>query len=89
MLALGFLNYKDSDDDSMLRMQKRALINPTSFSRKGIKIPGKADPIGRKDLVFYGDIKNRGYLAINAGIPIPPKVKKARYVVAKEAEIVV
>ena len=65
------------------------MINPTSFARKGIKIPGKADPIGRKDLVFYGDIKNRGYLALDAGIAIPLKVKKPKFVARKEAEIIV
>lgn len=29
-------------------------------------MPGKADPIARKDLVYYGDEKKRGYLAIQA-----------------------
>ena len=47
---------------------QRALINPTSFERKGLKIPGKADPVGRSDLVYYSDLTKRGYLAV-AGRP--------------------
>lgn len=45
---------------------QRALVNPASFARKGLKIPGKADPVGRSDLVYYSDINHRGYLALDA-----------------------
>lgn len=48
------------------RLTLRALVNPDSFTARGLKVPGKADPIARKDLVYYGDEKKRGYLAIQA-----------------------
>lgn len=38
-----------------------------SFLRKGLSIPGKADPVSRRDLLFYSDVKkNRGYLGLQA-----------------------
>lgn len=51
-----------------MRHPQRALINPTSFARKGLPLPGKADPINRSDLLFYSEPKNRGYLAYRAGL---------------------
>jgi len=44
------------------------LINPSSFARKGLPLPGKADPINRSELLFYSEPKNRGYLAHQAGL---------------------
>ncbi|BGP14411.1 hypothetical protein JCM10213_004535 [Rhodosporidiobolus nylandii] len=48
------------------RLTLRALIRPESFLSKGRPIPGKADPIQRRDLLYYSDPKHRGYLAIEA-----------------------
>lgn len=62
-------------------IQQRALLKPNTFIRKGRTVPGKADPISRSDLVYYGDIKNRGYLALAAGIPIPVPARRIRQVV--------
>ena len=46
---------------------QRALVNPMSFWRKGLSLPGKADPISRRDILFYSDAKkNRGYLGLQA-----------------------
>ncbi|GJN87247.1 hypothetical protein Rhopal_000192-T1 [Rhodotorula paludigena] len=48
------------------RLTLRALIRPESFYLKGRPIPGKADPVSRRDLLYYSDMKHRGYLAIEA-----------------------
>ncbi|SGY47905.1 BQ5605_C001g00589 [Microbotryum silenes-dioicae] len=49
------------------RLTLRALLNPDSFHKKGLPLPGKADPIKRTDLLFYSDAeKNRGYLGLMA-----------------------
>ncbi|GAA5891309.1 hypothetical protein JCM6882_004652 [Rhodosporidiobolus microsporus] len=48
------------------RLTLRALTRPTSFYAKGLPLPGKADPISRRDLLFYSDVRNRGYLALQA-----------------------
>ncbi|GAA5881931.1 hypothetical protein JCM1840_005418 [Sporobolomyces johnsonii] len=48
------------------RLTLRALVKPKSFARKGLKLPGKANPISRRDLLYYSDPKNRGYLALEA-----------------------
>ncbi|KAL8286449.1 hypothetical protein RQP46_004466 [Phenoliferia psychrophenolica] len=45
------------------RLTLRALINPTSFARRGLNLPNKADPVARRDLLFYSNPENRGYLA--------------------------
>lgn len=50
-----------------MEILQRALINPQSFDRRGLKIPNKADPIQRRDLVYYSDPKHRGYLAVEGG----------------------
>lgn len=50
------------------RLTMRALINPSSFARKGLPLPGKADPINRSDLIFYSKPESRGYLAYRAGL---------------------
>ncbi|KAM0754532.1 ribosomal protein L15, partial [Meredithblackwellia eburnea MCA 4105] len=44
------------------RLTLRALINPSSFARRGLDLPGKADPVKRRDLLYYSDPKHRGYL---------------------------
>lgn len=43
---------------------QRALIRPESFFAKGLDLPGKANPISRRDLLYYSDEKHRGYLAL-------------------------
>ncbi|GAA5858472.1 hypothetical protein JCM8547_007322 [Rhodosporidiobolus lusitaniae] len=48
------------------RLTLRALVRPESFYLKGRALPGKADPVSRRDLLYYSDMKNRGYLAIEA-----------------------
>ncbi|GAA5926075.1 hypothetical protein JCM1841_003211 [Sporobolomyces salmonicolor] len=48
------------------RLTLRALVRPESFARKGRPLPGKADPISRRDLLYYSDAKHRGYLALEA-----------------------
>lgn len=47
------------------RLTLRALINPSSFDRRNLPIPGKADPVSRRQLLYYSDSKHRGYLALN------------------------
>ncbi|GAA5979525.1 hypothetical protein JCM11641_005422 [Rhodosporidiobolus odoratus] len=49
------------------RLTLRALIRPDSFLVKDRSIPGKANPILRRDLLYYSDPKHRGYLALEAG----------------------
>lgn len=51
----------------LTRRLQRALVKPESFWRKGLPLPGKADPVSRRDLLFYSDAKrNRGYLGLEA-----------------------
>ncbi|GAA6000385.1 hypothetical protein JCM10207_007990 [Rhodosporidiobolus poonsookiae] len=50
------------------RLTLRALIRPQSFYLKARALPGKADPIARRDLLYYSDPKHRGYLAVEAAI---------------------
>ncbi|GAA5869825.1 hypothetical protein JCM16303_001809 [Sporobolomyces ruberrimus] len=45
------------------RLTLRALIRPFSFYAKSLPLPGKANPITRRDLLYYSNPKNRGYLA--------------------------
>lgn len=68
--------------------QQRALINPTSFARRGLPLPNKADPVGRRDLLFYSDAKkNRGYLGLNAAKKVEDEVREAAAgIVAAEEE---
>ncbi|GAA5950022.1 hypothetical protein JCM3765_004167 [Sporobolomyces pararoseus] len=46
------------------RLTLRALIRPFSFFAKSLPLPGKANPITRRDLLYYSNPKNRGYLAL-------------------------
>ncbi|TKA57455.1 hypothetical protein B0A53_00684 [Rhodotorula sp. CCFEE 5036] len=46
------------------RLTLRALTRPESFFAKGLDLPGKANPISRRDLLYYSDEKHRGYLAL-------------------------
>ncbi|POY72592.1 hypothetical protein BMF94_4419 [Rhodotorula taiwanensis] len=46
------------------RLTLRALTRPESFFAKGLDLPGKANPISRRELLYYSNEKNRGYLAI-------------------------
>ncbi|GAA6063726.1 hypothetical protein JCM10212_001627 [Sporobolomyces blumeae] len=48
------------------RLTLRALVRPLSFLSKGVAIPGKADPVTRRDLLYYSNLSNRGYLAVEA-----------------------
>ncbi|BGP38449.1 YmL10 [Rhodotorula kratochvilovae] len=48
------------------RLTLRALIRPDSFYIKGRPLPGKADPVARRDLLYYSDPAKRGYLALEA-----------------------
>ncbi|GAA5827935.1 hypothetical protein JCM5353_007748 [Sporobolomyces roseus] len=48
------------------RLTLRALIRPLSFLSKSLPIPGKANPITRRDLLYYSNPKHRGYLAVQA-----------------------
>ncbi|GAA5855940.1 hypothetical protein JCM9279_005556 [Rhodotorula babjevae] len=48
------------------RLTLRALIRPESFFLKGRPLPGKADPVARRHLLYYSDPKKRGYLALEA-----------------------
>lgn len=43
---------------------QRALTRPESFFAKGLDLPGKANPISRRDLLYYSNEKHRGYLAL-------------------------
>lgn len=43
------------------------MINPSSFHRRNLEIPGKADPVDRRHLLYYADaVKHRGYLGLQA-----------------------
>ncbi|GAA5932459.1 mitochondrial 54S ribosomal protein uL15m MRPL10 [Sporobolomyces koalae] len=44
------------------RLTLRALIRPFSFFKKQLPLPGKANPVTRRDLLYYSNPKNRGYL---------------------------
>lgn len=46
------------------RLTLRALTRPESFFAKGLDLPGKANPISRRDLLYYSNEKHRGYLAL-------------------------
>ncbi|GAA6017895.1 hypothetical protein JCM11491_001207 [Sporobolomyces phaffii] len=46
------------------RLTLRALIRPFSFFAKSLPLPGKANPITRRELLYYSNPKNRGYLAL-------------------------
>ncbi|GAA5898830.1 mitochondrial 54S ribosomal protein uL15m MRPL10 [Sporobolomyces salmoneus] len=46
------------------RLTLRALIRPFSFFAKSLPLPGKANPVTRRDLLYYSNPKNRGYLAL-------------------------
>ncbi|GAA5892950.1 hypothetical protein JCM8208_004133 [Rhodotorula glutinis] len=48
------------------RLTLRALIRPESFFLKGRPLPGKADPVSRRHLLYYSDPTKRGYLALEA-----------------------
>lgn len=62
-------------------------MNPSSFLRKGLPIPNKADPIARRDLLFYSDAKkNRGYLGVAAAKRTEDEVREAAVEVVLEAE---
>ncbi|GAA5828291.1 hypothetical protein JCM3770_004953 [Rhodotorula araucariae] len=50
------------------RLTLRALIRPESFYTKGRPLPGKADPVARRDLLYYSDPAKRGYLALEAQV---------------------
>ncbi|CAO1617811.1 unnamed protein product [Parajaminaea phylloscopi] len=41
----------------------RALLKPEKWTSRGKMVPRQSMPIGRKDLLYYSDIRNRGYLA--------------------------
>ena len=43
---------------------QRAQTRPESFFAKGLDLPGKANPISRRDLLYYSNEKHRGYLAL-------------------------
>lgn len=45
---------------------QRALVRPDMFIKKGKKIPRNADPITRRDLVYYSSEEKRGYLWVRA-----------------------
>ena len=45
---------------------QRALIRPESVLLKGRPLPGKADPVARRHLLYYSDPTKRGYLALEA-----------------------
>ncbi|GAA5884891.1 hypothetical protein JCM3774_004479 [Rhodotorula dairenensis] len=46
------------------RLTLRALTRPEAFFAKGLDLPGKANPISRRDLLYYSSEKHRGYLAL-------------------------
>ncbi|GAA5976603.1 hypothetical protein JCM10908_005563 [Rhodotorula pacifica] len=46
------------------RLTLRALTRPESFFAKGLDLPNKANPISRRDLLYYSSEKHRGYLAL-------------------------
>ncbi|GAA5821206.1 hypothetical protein JCM11251_004512 [Rhodosporidiobolus azoricus] len=46
------------------RLTLRALTRPASFYAKNLPLPGKADPVSRRDILYYSNAKNRGYLAL-------------------------
>ncbi|BGP01257.1 YmL10 [Rhodotorula toruloides] len=48
------------------RLTLRALVRPDMFIKKGKKIPRNADPITRRDLVYYSSEEKRGYLWVRA-----------------------
>ncbi|GAA5921606.1 hypothetical protein JCM3775_003127 [Rhodotorula graminis] len=48
------------------RLTLRALIRPESFFLKGRPLPGKADPVARRHLLYYSNPDKRGYLALEA-----------------------
>lgn len=48
------------------RAPQRALVRPDMFVRKGKPIPRDADPITRRDLVYYSSKEKRGYLWVQA-----------------------
>lgn len=57
---------------------QRALINPDSFHRRNLDIPGKADPVARRDLIYYADsVKHRGYLGLRAADKTDKEVREA------------
>lgn len=59
-----------------------------SFLRKGLPLPGKADPVSRRDLLYYSDVKkNRGYLGLQAMRETDEEVREAAaHVIAAEEQ---
>ncbi|GAA5978707.1 hypothetical protein JCM5350_002490 [Sporobolomyces pararoseus] len=70
------------------RLTLRALIRPFSFFAKSLPLPGKANPITRRDLLYYSNPKNRGYLALQqaAGSKSSGGNQPGDEVIAKEVE---
>ncbi|BGP23284.1 50S ribosomal protein l15 [Rhodotorula toruloides] len=48
------------------RLTLRALVRPDMFIRKGRAIPRDADPVTRRDLIYYSSKEKRGYLWVRA-----------------------
>ncbi|KAK4058426.1 YmL10 [Microbotryomycetes sp. JL221] len=60
------------------RLTLRALTRPESFWRKGLPLPGKADPVSRRDILYYSDAKrNRGYLGLDKQAQADAEVAQA------------
>lgn len=69
------------------RPPQRALVNPMSFYRKSLPLPGKADPVSRRDLLYYSDAKkHRGYLGLAAMKKSDEEVREAAVQAVAEAE---
>ncbi|BGP54196.1 hypothetical protein JCM8202_001330 [Rhodotorula sphaerocarpa] len=46
------------------RLTLRALTRPASFTAKGLPLPSPATPVSRRELLYYSNERNRGYLAL-------------------------
>ncbi|ORY79370.1 ribosomal protein L18e/L15P [Leucosporidium creatinivorum] len=69
------------------RLTLRALINPDSFHRHNLDIPGKADPVSRRDLLYYSDSRqHRGYLGLQAAKKADEEVREEALKAVAEQE---
>ncbi|KAM0788438.1 hypothetical protein ACM66B_001573 [Microbotryomycetes sp. NB124-2] len=60
------------------RLTLRALTRPESFWRKGLPLPNKADPVSKRDLLYYSNVqRNRGYLGLERLAETDIKVEQA------------
>ncbi|KAK4051799.1 YmL10 [Microbotryomycetes sp. JL201] len=60
------------------RLTLRALTRPESIWRKGLPLPNKADPVSRRDLLFYSNAqRNRGYLGLQKLAETDAEVQRA------------